>query len=52
VEIAVRLGADADYRADVSERIAATSGVLFECPEAVRELEQVFQRLIREARSP
>jgi predicted O-linked N-acetylglucosamine transferase (SPINDLY family) len=51
VDIAVRLGMDADYRADVSERIAARSGVMYECFDAVRELEGLFQQLINDARA-
>lgn len=51
VEIAVRLGTDVDYRAEVSGRISTRSALLFENLEAVRELERVFEQLIQEARS-
>ena len=49
VEIAVRLGTDADFRHDVERRIAAASDVLFDDRRAVAEHEEVFNRLIAEA---
>ncbi|HUT11295.1 MAG TPA: tetratricopeptide repeat protein [Thermoguttaceae bacterium] len=51
VEIAVRLGADADYRASVSGQIRAAGCLLFEDERAVRELEEIFLKLIAEARA-
>jgi len=51
VDIAVRLGTDPEYRADVARRIRASSPPLFENMEAVRELEQVLQELIDKSRS-
>ncbi|MGO8750305.1 MAG: hypothetical protein ACLQNE_30540 [Thermoguttaceae bacterium] len=46
VALAVRLGADRDYRRSVCERIAERSGVLFEDLEAVREYERLFESAI------
>jgi len=51
VELALRLGTDADYRRSVSEKIAAASHVLFEDLDVVREHEQFFERALRAARS-
>jgi protein O-GlcNAc transferase len=50
VEIAVRLGTDADFRHDVERRIAAASDALFHDRRAVAEHEEIFNRLIAEAR--
>lgn len=50
VEKAVRLGADAGYRAHVQERIRQASPVLFENPAGVRALEAFFLRAVAEAR--
>ena len=50
VDIAVRLAAEADFRATVERKIRAFSPVLFEDMESVRELERVFQELIAKAR--
>ncbi len=44
VELAVRLGTDADYRQTLHERILATGGVLFEDPEEVRAFENGLRR--------
>jgi predicted O-linked N-acetylglucosamine transferase (SPINDLY family) len=46
VALAVRLGADRDYRRSVCELIAERSGVLFEDLEAVREYERFFETAI------
>ncbi len=51
VEIAVRLGTDPDRRAHVSERIRATSHLLFEEDGAVRELEQIILELVQRSRA-
>ncbi len=51
IDIAVRLGTDAEYRAKIEERIRATSHRLFDNMEAVRELEHVFVELIEKSRS-
>jgi len=51
VDIAVRLGTDVDFRADVSAQIRAAGCLLFEDERAVRELEEVFLTLIAEARA-
>src|SRR5438132_1286968 len=40
VQLAVRLGTDTNYRAEVRQRIADRCGVLFTDIQAVRELEQ------------
>jgi tetratricopeptide (TPR) repeat protein len=50
VQIAVRLGTDADFRHDVERRIAAASAVLFDDRRAVAEHEEIFNRLVAEAR--
>jgi len=46
VEIALRLGTDADYRRAVGEKIRAAAGRLFEDLEAVRELERFFEAAV------
>jgi protein O-GlcNAc transferase len=46
VELAVRLGTDADDRGEMRARIARASPVLFEDPEVVREHEAFFERAI------
>lgn len=51
VELAVRLGADRGYRADVAGRIAAASPGLFEDSEAVAEHERFFERAVAASRS-
>ena len=51
VDIAVRLGTDADWRAWVSDRIHQTSEVLFEDIMTVREHERLFHTLVEAARS-
>lgn len=50
VEKAVRLGTDANYRKLIGSKIAASSAVLFEDIEAVRELESFFLRSVEQAR--
>jgi protein O-GlcNAc transferase len=49
VEIAVRLGTDADFRAHVSNRIRQTSDVLFEDRQAVDAHARIFRELIERA---
>jgi len=44
VDLAVRLGTDRDYRAEVVGRIAAASPALFEDDSTVREHERFFAR--------
>jgi predicted O-linked N-acetylglucosamine transferase (SPINDLY family) len=51
IEIAVRLGTDADYRAEITQRIRQANPVLFEDQEAVREHERIFVQLVEEGRS-
>ena len=50
VDIAVRLGTDADFRASVRRRIEETSDVLFEDVAAVRQYERIFERLVERSR--
>lgn len=50
VNIAVRLGTDADYRASMAARIRESSHLLFEDAEAVGEHERIFQQLLARAR--
>jgi len=50
VNIAVRLGRDADYRAAIGEKILANSDRLFEDTESVRELERFFQQAVESRR--
>jgi len=50
VDIAVRLGTDADFRASVRRRIEETSDVLFEDVAAVRQYERIFERLVEQSR--
>jgi len=49
VNKAVRLAADADYRAAVGREIHQAAPWLFEDLEAVREHEQLFLRFIEES---
>ncbi len=51
VELAVKLGTDAEFRAQVTEQIERASPVLFEDMEAVREHERIFSTLVELARS-
>ena len=51
IDIAVALGTDAKFRAEVVEKIRRASPVLFEDMEAVREHERIFSGLLQEARS-
>ena len=48
IDLAVRLGTDADYRAHVSAKIKAASEVLFENPGGIWELEEFFQMAVME----
>ena len=50
VEVATRLGADADERRELSQRIVANRGELFERDEPVRALEDFLERAAREQR--
>ena len=50
VRIAVSLGTDPDYRAEVETQIRSRSPLLFEDHEAVREHERLFGQLIEESR--
>jgi len=50
VDIAVRLGTDADFRASVRRQIEERSDVLFEDVEAVRQYELIFERLVEQSR--
>ena len=45
IDLAVKLGTDADFRAAVSAKIQAGSDVLFENPAGVRELEEFLCRV-------
>ena len=51
IDIAVRLGTDLAFRAEIEKRIQLTSPALFEDLEAVREHERIFRALVAEARS-
>lgn len=51
VEIAVRLGRDADYRKSVAAEIAARNERLFERPDAGRALGAALREIAEEARS-
>lgn len=46
VDIAVKLGTDADYRADVREKIRIASNGLYEDMESIREWERFFAEAI------
>jgi protein O-GlcNAc transferase len=46
IDLAVRLGTDADYRAHMGARIKSASDVIFENIEGVRELEAFFQEAV------
>ncbi len=52
VEIAVRLGCDRDFHAEATREIRATSRMLFEDRQAVDDYNEIFARLVDEARSP
>jgi predicted O-linked N-acetylglucosamine transferase (SPINDLY family) len=55
VQIAVALGTDAAFRAEVAEKVRRSSPVLFEDLEAVREHQRLFRLLLdgaRQAHSP
>ena len=45
VDIALRLGTDADYRKSVSDKIVAASDVIWEEDAVVREFERVFAEM-------
>jgi predicted O-linked N-acetylglucosamine transferase (SPINDLY family) len=49
VELAVRLGKDADYRSHIRERILASRGVLFNDLTPVRALEEFLTKVTRRA---
>ncbi len=49
VERAVRLGSDAEWRAEVESRIREKSGVLFESADSIAEYDRIFQQLVDEA---
>ena len=51
VEISVRLGLDAEYRADSASRIAAAAPLLFEDDAAVAEHGRFFGRAAAVARA-
>jgi predicted O-linked N-acetylglucosamine transferase (SPINDLY family) len=51
VELAVRLGSDADYRHGISQRIAAASEALWEDATAVAAHDRLFEQLLTRARS-
>lgn len=46
IEIAVRLGTDADYRRHVQDKIKAANHVLYENPSVISEFEQFFLEAI------
>lgn len=50
VSLAVQLGTQHDVRAALSSRICERNGLLFDVTASVREYEQLFGRLIEEAR--
>jgi protein O-GlcNAc transferase len=52
VELALRLGTDADFRARMRKKILAANGVLYQNSEGVRELEQFWQRAVRDGGAP
>ncbi len=47
VQIALRLGTDADYRETVRKKILAAGSLLFECGTGIRELEEFLKRAVR-----
>jgi predicted O-linked N-acetylglucosamine transferase (SPINDLY family) len=51
MDLAVRLGTDADYRQSVEENIQQLNRQLFEDQDAVSECERIFQELIDRART-
>jgi predicted O-linked N-acetylglucosamine transferase (SPINDLY family) len=51
IDMALALGTDAAYRAEVVEKMRRTSFVIFEDMEAVREHERIFSELVEETRS-
>jgi predicted O-linked N-acetylglucosamine transferase (SPINDLY family) len=44
VELAIRLGTEGDFRAEVKKNILAVNSVLYEDTQAVQELAEFFQR--------
>ena len=50
VALAVRLGTDPTYRAEVKAKILAANAVLYENGKAVRELERFFEKAVGNAR--
>jgi predicted O-linked N-acetylglucosamine transferase (SPINDLY family) len=51
IKMAVSLGANPEYREALGREITAASGELFEDLRAVREHEEIFERLVEQARS-
>lgn len=51
VNLAIRLGTDPAYRAEIRAKILAANGVLFENPAVVQQYEQFFQRALALARA-
>jgi len=49
IAIALRLGTDPAYRQTIRAKILAANGVLYENAAGIRELEQFFQRAVKEA---
>jgi protein O-GlcNAc transferase len=49
IDLAVRLGTDADYRTHLSAKIKAASPVLFENPAGIRALEEFLQNAVARA---
>jgi predicted O-linked N-acetylglucosamine transferase (SPINDLY family) len=52
VELAVRLGTDRDYRADMRGKIEAAAGALYEDPAEVHELERFLAWAAEGGRTP
>ncbi|QTA91146.1 tetratricopeptide repeat protein [Desulfonema magnum] len=50
IEIALRLANDKAWKAEVSDKIRANAGAIFEDADAVRELERFFERAVRKCR--
>jgi predicted O-linked N-acetylglucosamine transferase (SPINDLY family) len=46
VDIAVKLGTEPDYRAEIRSKISAANDVLYEDKEVVRELESFFEQAV------
>ncbi len=52
VEIALRLGTDAEYRRQVHDKILANNHRLFEAPDGVEEVQAFFREAVGRAASP